>query len=202
MKKVRKIVESKESIKALSEASKAVKMCRELLRIPSYPGISTSRLYNDFFNRRKRNLQIDLDEDIREAIKGSWKSIERLIIWDKRILFQDFVKNKVYEAVKNRDREFFETLGDVIKKCPRWSKKGNVRGNKYLKAFIDLFYEKGYPFQTWTVKQRKSIRKMLQKRMEKDNPNIIDDKEFEFLYDDGLFAKHIKRFKNLRHLEF
>lgn len=80
----------------------------------------------------KRRFKVTIAEDEKKAMDGHNRSLFRLIAWDKRWLWKDWVKRKILIADIDDNRTFFEQLADAIK-----SRKYKQRAQKqYTVEFV------------------------------------------------------------------
>ena len=81
----------------------------------------------------KKKFRVTIAEDEKKAMAGQNRILFRLIAFDKRWLFKDWVKRKILLAEAIDDRGFFDQLADAVK-----SRKFKKRTQKsYTSEFVE-----------------------------------------------------------------
>lgn len=89
-------------------------------KVMAYSGVdSNKKILQEIDKKEKKEYKskfgISMDEDEKNAKSGQNEILVRLISWDKRWLFKNWVKKKVLIAESVDDREFLNQIANAIK---------------------------------------------------------------------------------------
>ena len=116
-----KLARSEKKLKETLESPVANKYVKAMAQVSVH---RARKDLQEFFEsedaKYKRRFKVTIAEEEKKAIDGHNKSLFRLIAWDKRWLWKDWVKRKILSAEIDDDRAFFEQLADALKSRKGW----------------------------------------------------------------------------------
>lgn len=134
--------------------------------------------------RYRRMYKETIEQTEKRAKKGDNAAILRLIKWDKKWLFEDWVKSKILIAGAFGNREFLDKIAEALKDAKKRSPQHQ------LVLFLRELKSQGFNFAN--PKLIEDLRDFLLKRfqdMEVPESNSV----FKPLLDGGYFNKFLKR---------